>query len=174
MYKAFYVIAALSVFTVQAEARPHHRLHRIQYLPQSVALQAGGERVVGSRPAGCPNRFCGCEASLYKFGRIIPGLNLASNWRRFPRSAPASGMAAVRSGHVMILEQHIAGDVWLDGRTNARRLNRLAHCLARPAAALALKSRHQAISSCAWFWRQAAGGTPTALRKARLNAASDS
>jgi len=111
MYKAFYVIAALSVFTVQAEARPHHRLHRIQYLPQSVALQAGGERVVGSRPAGCPNRFCGCEASLYKFGRIIPGLNLASNWRRFPRSAPASGMAAVRSGHVMILELHIAGDV---------------------------------------------------------------
>jgi hypothetical protein len=113
MYKAFYVIAALSILTVQAEARPHHPLHRIQYLPQSVALQAGGERVVGSRPAGCPNRFCGCEASLYKFGRIIPGLNLASNWRRFPRTAPASGMAAVRSGHVMILEQHIGGDVWL-------------------------------------------------------------
>ncbi len=113
MYKASCVIAALSVLTVQAEARPHHSLHRIQYLPQGMVMQAGGERVVGLRPAGCPHAFCGCEASIYKFGRIIPGLNLASNWRRFPRTAPASGMAAVRSGHVMILEQHIAGDVWL-------------------------------------------------------------
>lgn len=113
MYKALSVVAALLVFSVQAEARPHHYLHRVHYLRQAVTLQAGDERVVGSRPAGCPNRFCGCEASLYKFGRIIPGLNLASNWRRFPRAAPASGMAAVRSGHVMILEQHIAGNVWL-------------------------------------------------------------
>lgn len=118
MYKAVCVIAALLGLSVQAEARPHHyrhhhNLHRIQYVPQAIALQSGSGRVVGSRPAGCPNRFCGCEASLYKFGRIIPGLNLASNWRRFPRTAPASGMAAVRSGHVMILQQHIAGDVWL-------------------------------------------------------------
>jgi hypothetical protein len=111
MHKAFCVLAALFVLPVHSEARPHHYVHRIQY--SAVALQAGGERVVGSRPAGCPNRFCGCEASLYRFGRIIPGLNLASNWRRFPRAAPASGMAAVRSGHVMILQQHIAGDVWL-------------------------------------------------------------
>jgi len=113
MYKACCVVVALLVFSVQAEARPHHYLHRVHYLQQTVTLQAGNERVVGSRPAGCPNRFCGCEASLYKFGRIIPGLNLASNWRRFPRTAPASGMAAVRSGHVMILEQQIAGNVWL-------------------------------------------------------------
>ena len=71
------------------------------------------ERIVGGRPAGCPHAFCGCEASLYRFGRIIPGLNLASNWRRFPRAAPAPGMAAVRSGHVMILEHQVAGNVWV-------------------------------------------------------------
>jgi hypothetical protein len=72
----------------------------------------GGERIAGSRPAGCPNRFCGCEASLYKFGRIIPELNLASNWRRFPRAMPSPGMAAVRPGHVMILESQVSGSVW--------------------------------------------------------------
>jgi len=39
-------------------------------------------------------------------------LNLASNWRRFPRAAPAPGMAAVRSGHVMILESQVSGNIW--------------------------------------------------------------
>ncbi len=70
------------------------------------------ERIVSSRPSGCPHAFCGCEASLYRFGRIIPQLNLATNWRRFPRATPAPGMAAVRSGHVMILQQHVAGNIW--------------------------------------------------------------
>jgi hypothetical protein len=37
---------------------------------------------------------------------------LAANWRHFPRAAPSPGMVAVRSGHVMILQQHVAGDVW--------------------------------------------------------------
>lgn len=78
----------------------------------AMASPAGEERVIGSRPSGCPNRFCGCEASLYKFGRIIPELNLASNWRRFPRAAPAPGMAAVRPGHVMILESQVSGNIW--------------------------------------------------------------
>ena len=78
----------------------------------AMAAPAGEERVVGSRPYGCPNRFCGCEASLYKFGRIIPELNLAANWRRFPRAAPAPGMAAVRPGHVMILESQVSGNIW--------------------------------------------------------------
>ena len=71
-----------------------------------------GERVIGGRPTGCPHAFCGCEASLYRFGRIIPELNLASNWRRFPRAAPSAGMAAVRSGHVMILQHQVDGNIW--------------------------------------------------------------
>ena len=110
----------------QAQARPHHHLTRIQHLRGARAMAPGmtmmtspgmttmtsNERVVGGRPAGCPNAFCGCEASLYKFGRVIPELNLASNWRRFPRTAPAPGMAAVRSGHVMILEAQVGGNVW--------------------------------------------------------------
>lgn len=130
MRKVLFGIAALLLLSAQAEARPHyalhhHALHRLQHHRQAFAMTPGmmapsmasgmassGERVVGGRPAGCPNAFCGCEASLYKFGRIIPGLNLASNWRRFPRTSPAPGMAAVRSGHVMILEAQVGGNVW--------------------------------------------------------------
>ena len=104
--------AALLLLPAQAEARPYRHLYRIQHFREAMAMVPSNEHVVGARPAGCPNRFCGCEASLYKFGRIIPELNLASNWRRFPRAAPAPGMAAVRSGHVMILEQQVAGNVW--------------------------------------------------------------
>jgi hypothetical protein len=113
------VPVALLFFSVQAEAHPshhhHHYHHRPQYL-RSMAMFVGDMpaegRIVSGRPSGCPHAFCGCEASLYRFGRIIPQLNLAANWRHFPRAAPAPGMAAVRSGHVMILQQHVAGDVW--------------------------------------------------------------
>lgn len=112
MHKTVFVVAALLLLSAQAEARPYRHLYRIQHFREAMAMVPSNERIVSARPAGCPSRFCGCEASLYKFGRIIPELNLASNWRRFPRAAPAPGMAAVRSGHVMILEQQVAGNVW--------------------------------------------------------------
>ncbi|MGA7804339.1 hypothetical protein [Bradyrhizobium sp.] len=116
MWKVVVPVALLlSSGQVQAHRAHHHHLHH-SYL-QSMAMLTGEypaeERIVSGRPSGCPHAFCGCEASLYRFGRIIPQLNLAANWRRFPRAAPAAGMAAVRSGHVMILQQHVAGDVWL-------------------------------------------------------------
>lgn len=70
--------------------------------------------VLGGRPAGCPHAFCGCEASRYVFGEMRPELYLATNWiRKFPRSMPAPGMAAVRSGHVMVLISHMGGNDWL-------------------------------------------------------------
>ncbi|MHC4043137.1 MULTISPECIES: hypothetical protein [unclassified Bradyrhizobium] len=72
-----------------------------------------GARVVGGRPAGCPSSFCGCGAALRVFGRIVPELNLAANWLRFPRTSPAPGMVAARRGHVFVLEQHLGGDVWM-------------------------------------------------------------
>ena len=119
MHKTVLVVAALSLVSAQAEARPYRHHYRVQHFreamamgPSNMAMGPSSERVVGGRPAGCPSAFCGCEASLYKFGRIVPGLNLASNWRRFPRAAPAPGMAAVRSGHVMILESQVSGNVW--------------------------------------------------------------
>jgi hypothetical protein len=122
MLKAAFSVALLVVFSAQAEARPHHHHHhRNQHFRSAMALFVadGDERIVGARPSGCPHAFCGCEASLFRFGRIIPQLNLASNWRRFPRTAPAMGMAAVRSGHVMILQRHVAGSVWFVHDGNA-------------------------------------------------------
>jgi hypothetical protein len=64
-------------------------------------------QIVGGRPLGCPHAFCGCEASLYRFGRIVPELNLAWTWAvKFPRISPeeaGNGDAAVRHGHVAIV-----------------------------------------------------------------------
>ena len=121
MYRVVILIAALLALSTQAQARPRHHHHHSHHFAHrhhhwamyAMASIAGEGRVVGGRPSGCPHAFCGCEASLYKFGRVIPELNLASNWRRFPRAYPAPGMAAVRPGHVMILQQQVAGNVWL-------------------------------------------------------------
>jgi hypothetical protein len=55
------------------------------------------------------------------FGRIIPTLNLAANWLRFPRAAPAPNMVAARRGHVFVLKQHIAGNTWLVHDSNSGR-----------------------------------------------------
>ncbi len=79
----------------------------------AATVNISGVRIVGGRPAGCPASFCGCGAALRVFGRIVPELNLAANWLRFPRTSPAPGMVAARRGHVFVLEQHLAGDVWM-------------------------------------------------------------
>ena len=83
----------------------------------SLAMDANGNpgpAVVSRRPEGCPHAFCGCEASLYLFGQIRPELNLASNWmKKFPRTTPAPGMAAVRNHHVMVLVNNVDGNNWL-------------------------------------------------------------
>lgn len=77
--------------------------------------------VIGGRPAGCPRAFCGCGASLYLFGKIIPRLNLARSWFAFPRSSPAPGMVAVRRHHVFVLERHVSGSVWIVHDSNSGR-----------------------------------------------------
>ncbi|WP_456618702.1 MULTISPECIES: hypothetical protein [unclassified Bradyrhizobium] len=79
----------------------------------ATAVNVSGGQVVGGRPAGCPSSFCGCGAALRVFGRIMPELNLAANWLRFPRTSPAPGMVAARRGHVFVLEQHLEGDIWM-------------------------------------------------------------
>ena len=61
--------------------------HRTSATP---ALDAVGNRtfamaetgtIIGSRPAGCPNRYCGCGLRKY-LGLSDARLNLASNWAR--------------------------------------------------------------------------------------------
>ena len=84
-------------------------------------MAEGTGRVVGGRPRGCPRRYCGWGASLHIFGTIIPSLNLAANWLRFPSAAPAPGMVAARRGHVFVLERHILGLTWLVYDANSGR-----------------------------------------------------
>jgi hypothetical protein len=85
----------------------------IQYVADSTNNDSPA-RVVGGRPTDCPRSFCGCEASRYLFGHVRADLNLASNWlRKFPRTSPAPGMAAVRNHHVFVLMSHVDGNNWL-------------------------------------------------------------
>jgi hypothetical protein len=79
----------------------------------ATAVNVSGGRIMSGRPAGCPSSFCGCGAALRVFGRIVPELNLAANWLRFPRTSPAPGMVAARHGHVFVLEQPLGGDMWM-------------------------------------------------------------
>ena len=96
----------------QRYAAPSYSVSLTSQRARKSSYEGGG--VVGGRPAGCPHAFCGCEASRYVFGRIIPELNLAYNWiRKFPRTSPAPGMAAARNHHVMILIQQVDGSDWL-------------------------------------------------------------
>lgn len=95
---------------------------------QATQVDANGNTViVGGRPPGCPHQFCGCEASLYLFGEIRKDLNLAANWiRKFPRTQPAAGMVAARSGHVFVLMSHVEGNQWLvhDGNSGGGKTRR--------------------------------------------------
>src|SRR5262249_49413105 len=103
------------------ERAPQHRLQAYRAMRMMVTsggntattISVSGDRVVGGRPAGCPSSFCGCGAALHVFGHVVPELNLASNWLRFPRAAPAPGMVAARHGHVFVLEQPLGGDMWM-------------------------------------------------------------
>jgi len=61
---------------------------------------------VVAHPSGCPSRaFCGCGVAVRLLGAPIRSLWVAANWLRFPRAAPAPGMAAARRGHVFAIEQ---------------------------------------------------------------------
>jgi hypothetical protein len=108
---------SVSIATADDAGQEHKKIIReadraaIQYVPD---IPSGRPIVVGARPSECPRSFCGCEASLYVFGHVRPDLNLASNWmRKFPRSSPAPGMAAVRHHHVFVLMTQVDGNNWL-------------------------------------------------------------
>ena len=110
------VVCDLRGCSDRVTARPRHQdaTARDAFAAASPLDANGNTVVVAGRPAGCPYEFCGCEASRYVFGEIRRELNLASAWaKKFPRTAPAAGMAAVRNHHVMILMSHVDGSDWL-------------------------------------------------------------
>jgi hypothetical protein len=106
------------VYNAQSPQRPERRSHsprgQVEFGQREVSrVDVAGAQIVSGRPSGCPQSFCGCGAALRVFGRIVPELNLAANWLRFPRTSPAPGMVAARHGHVFVLEQHVEGDTWM-------------------------------------------------------------
>jgi hypothetical protein len=110
LLKAIIVASALLALSTSANATCGFDRDGSSLCPGTSARERGSSRnysdaaVVGGRPAGCPHRYCGCEVSLKVFGRIIPELNLALNWKlKFPRTAAAAGMVAARSGHVFYI-----------------------------------------------------------------------
>lgn len=127
----FIIAAALAlVFASAADARPraqqaiitcdHSGCSDLRVLDAvGQATRAAGDIIdrasqIIPHPPGCPRRaFCGCGAAIRIFGQARRDLWLAANWLKFPRAAPAPGMAAARRGHVFVLERHIGGDQWL-------------------------------------------------------------
>ena len=93
----------------------HRRATRSSSAFASAQLDASGNNVsiIGGRPAGCPHEYCGCGLRTY-LGLSDKRLNLAWNWARFfPRTSAHAGAAAVRRGHVMLLESQVSGSVWI-------------------------------------------------------------
>lgn len=77
--------------------------HSSREQPHKQITYTKSTEIVGGRPSGCPSAFCGCSASLKVFGKIIPELNLAANWRKFPPATPAPGTVAYKAHHVFVI-----------------------------------------------------------------------
>lgn len=79
---------------------------RLIYTPRAEKTHERAAVTVVGHPPGCPARlFCGCGTAVRLLGAPVRSLWLASAWFKFPRAAPAPGMAAVRRGHVFAIEQ---------------------------------------------------------------------
>src|SRR4051794_19776384 len=100
----------------------------VRYFRQDISLMTGGNgrssvqtagTVVGSRSQACINPAtrgrltCGCELSLKLFGKIIPDLMLAWNWKKmFAATQAGIGAVAVRPGHVLLVLDHLYGSTY--------------------------------------------------------------
>ena len=70
----------------------------ISHRTELAEVNGGRGKVVGGRPAGCPRSFCGCGASIRVFGRIVPGLNLASTGYAISSNCTGSGNGCRAAG----------------------------------------------------------------------------
>lgn len=113
----FFCLFCTTVNAQPDERYPQHKEKEWSYKVKKKAVhyrtfRADAATVIGGRPSGCPHRFCGCALAIKIFGRIVPHLNLAANWLKFPRTEAAPGMVAARRGHVFKLLSHRGGSVW--------------------------------------------------------------
>lgn len=106
MRKIILLAAGCVLLTIGGSSGAYARHGRHQHSYDSESIVA--------HPAGCPRSlFCGCGAAVEVFGTPRRELWLASNWLKYPRTAPAPGMVAARRGHVMVLREHVAGSTWI-------------------------------------------------------------
>jgi len=131
--------------SAQAHHRPVIARSATNQEAQAPRNEYGGGEIV-QHPAGCPARlFCGCGASIEAFGHPVPDLWLVSSWYRFPRAAPAPGMAVLwGTHHVAIIRQYYGDGTALlydansgRGLTRVHRTNIASLVVVDPHAALA-------------------------------------
>lgn len=101
----------------------HHKMYRVHgHASFHWSYRERATRMLGivprdtimlAHPSGCPHRaFCGCGAMRY-LGMNDRSLWLAAAWLRYPRTAPAPRMVAVRGRHhVVVLLHEVRGSVW--------------------------------------------------------------
>jgi hypothetical protein len=89
-------------------ARRHFARQHFRHLSRHVWRRPVYDRgQIVAHPAGCPRfLFCGCGASIEVFGSSVRDLWLVANWYRFPRTAPAPGMAVLWGTHVAIIREY--------------------------------------------------------------------
>jgi hypothetical protein len=64
MHKTVFVVAALSLLSVQAEARPYRHLYRIHHFREAMAMVPSNEHIVSARSAAARLRFTSSAASF--------------------------------------------------------------------------------------------------------------
>jgi hypothetical protein len=89
-----------------------HRVKRSAIQRPTEGRETASSEIV-AHPTGCPVRlFCACGAAVRVFGAPIRSLWAAASWFKFPRTAPAPGMVAVRRHHVFVLEADLGNGQW--------------------------------------------------------------
>lgn len=125
MMKRFGVVLVVCLVTTVARAecysdRCQPTAQIVTHVSKRVASHRGREETLLPHPAGCPRiAFCACGASVEIFGHSIRSLWPAAAWLRFPRTAPAPGMVAVRTHHLFVLRSLIGGSIWLAADYNS-------------------------------------------------------
>lgn len=105
-----------------ARSRMSRHSRSVQRRAVRASLADSSHTVIIPHPAGCPRvAFCACGASVRVFGRRIKELYRAAAWFRFPRTAPAPGMVAVRQHHVFTIEEVLGSGMVLATDFNSGR-----------------------------------------------------
>lgn len=119
------IALSLALFAVSSSSAEAHRRHHARHRHEAVQAEPmfgfswpspSFHAAAGylPHPSGCPRvAFCGCGAAQEVGRGGDRSLWLARSWFKFPRAAPAPGMAAVRSHHVFVLKEQVQGSVWI-------------------------------------------------------------